>query len=277
MIPWHRLFGLALRDLFTNSPWMVELERDLSLKKQLLDVVILRKRPGTFVGRLPDGLDNLSDHNLLSYRSLHDALDDWVLKELTSYYVNYRKQVSERGDLLPESAFRLYGISTRYPEKLAREVQLASVSDGVYEVVRGTDRITVIVLNEIPREEHNSLWLLFSGVPETVRFGAGHYRQRTPDMSTIFKELYLSYDLEGVSMPYTIEDFRRDAAREMMERLSPVERQELVKRFSPEERLRGLSEEAIEAYLKKIHEQPKKRQAARRKRGGNGRSPKAKS
>jgi hypothetical protein len=113
---------------------------------------------------LPDGLENLSDHNLLSYRSLHDALDDWVLKELSSYYVNYRKQVSPRNDLLPESAFRPYGISTRYPEKLAREIRLDQVRDGIYEVVRGTDRIIVIVVNEIPREEHNSLWLLFSGV-----------------------------------------------------------------------------------------------------------------
>ena len=56
---WHRLFGLMLMDFFTNSPFTVELEKDLSLKKQLLDVVILRKE-GSFAQRLPDGLDNLA-------------------------------------------------------------------------------------------------------------------------------------------------------------------------------------------------------------------------
>ena len=40
---WHRLFGLLLTDFFAGSPFVVELEKDLSIKKQLLDVVILRK------------------------------------------------------------------------------------------------------------------------------------------------------------------------------------------------------------------------------------------
>jgi FtsH-binding integral membrane protein len=45
MINWHRLFGLALIHFFTNSPFIVELEKDLSLMRQFLDVVILRKQP----------------------------------------------------------------------------------------------------------------------------------------------------------------------------------------------------------------------------------------
>jgi DNA-binding NarL/FixJ family response regulator len=40
------------------------LEQDLSLKKQLLDVVILRREEGPFSGRLPDGLEDLARHNL---------------------------------------------------------------------------------------------------------------------------------------------------------------------------------------------------------------------
>jgi hypothetical protein len=35
MIDWHRLFGLALYDFFTGSPYVVELEKDLSMKRQL--------------------------------------------------------------------------------------------------------------------------------------------------------------------------------------------------------------------------------------------------
>ena len=49
MANWHRLFGLVLTDFFTGSPYIVELEKDLSLKKQLLDVVIIQKECGAFI------------------------------------------------------------------------------------------------------------------------------------------------------------------------------------------------------------------------------------
>jgi len=110
MINWHRLFGLALTDFFTDSEWVVELEKDLSLKKQLLDVVILRKGKKKKDAILPDGLDNLKKYNLLSYKSLSEPFDDRALKELTGHYVNYRKQISSSfNDLLPEENFQLYG------------------------------------------------------------------------------------------------------------------------------------------------------------------------
>ena len=125
MIYWHRLFGLALTDFFADSPYIVELEKDLSLRQQFLDVVILKKHPGTFTGPLPDGLDNLAEHNLLSYKSFQEPLDDWTLDELLGHFVNYRKQVSPaRSTLLPKIAFRLYGVSTRFPQKLAEQVSL---------------------------------------------------------------------------------------------------------------------------------------------------------
>src|SRR6266699_4454307 len=119
---WHRLFGLLLTDFFAGSPFVVELEKDLSMKKQLLDVVILRKGKGRFAGRLPDGLDNLATHNLITFKSYQEALDDWALKELTGHYVNYRKQVSPSlQQLLPEEEFRLYAVCARFPRNLASQ------------------------------------------------------------------------------------------------------------------------------------------------------------
>ena len=57
---WHRLFGLTLTDVFQDTPWRVELEKDLALQRQLLDVVIIeRTAPGGAAADLPDGLDNL--------------------------------------------------------------------------------------------------------------------------------------------------------------------------------------------------------------------------
>jgi hypothetical protein len=61
---WHRLFGLLLTDFFSGSPFVVEVERDLSVQQQLLDVAIVRRGRGRFNGRLPDGLEGLRPHNL---------------------------------------------------------------------------------------------------------------------------------------------------------------------------------------------------------------------
>jgi len=63
---WHRHFGLLLTDFFTGSPFVVELEKDLSIKQQFLDVVIIRKRKGRFAECLPDGLEDLADHKTYS-------------------------------------------------------------------------------------------------------------------------------------------------------------------------------------------------------------------
>src|SRR5438552_12321423 len=79
---WHRLFGLLLIDYFSGSPFIVEVERDLSEQQQLLDVVIVRRGRGRFTGRLPDGLGDLGEHNLITFKSHHEALDDWTVGEL---------------------------------------------------------------------------------------------------------------------------------------------------------------------------------------------------
>ena len=108
---WHRLFGLLLTDFFTGLPFVVEVERDLSQQQQLLDVVILRHGRGRIVIRLPDGLDGLAAHNLVTFKSHREALDAWAMKELIGHYVAYRKLVSpSTGELLAEDRFRLYAV-----------------------------------------------------------------------------------------------------------------------------------------------------------------------
>ena len=259
MMDWHRLFGLALLDYFSDSPWKVELEIDLSWKQQFLDMTIIRRGQGIFSERLPDGLEDMADYNLLTYRSMHQPLDDWVLKELTGHFVNYRKLVSPSLEaLLPEEAFRLYGISTRYPNKLSGQVELKPRQAGVYEVRRGTDVIRIIVLNEVAEEAHNSIWQLFSAVPERVRRVAAAYRPRSRDISTLLYQLFEKYQQEGVVMPYTMEDFRRDFTREHLhlltaeERLQGLAAEERLRGLPAEERLKELSLEEIRAYLARL-------------------------
>src|SRR5947199_1349544 len=143
---WHRLFGLLLTDFFTGSPFTVEVERDLSQQQQFLDVIILRRGRKRFAGRLPDGLEDLAAHNLVSFKSHHEALDGWAMKELVGHYVAYRKLVSPSPSaLLPEEQFRLYAVCARRPQQLSQQVPWQERQAAVYDCAWGTDTVRVIV------------------------------------------------------------------------------------------------------------------------------------
>src|SRR5256885_12005290 len=143
---WHRLFGLLLSDFFTGSPFTVEVERDLSEQQQLLDVVILRRGRGRFHGRLPDGLNGLAEHNLITFKSHREALDGWAMKELVGHYVAYRKLVSPSpSELLPEDRFRMYAVCARFPHNLSGQVPWQVQRAGVYDCRRGLDVVSVVV------------------------------------------------------------------------------------------------------------------------------------
>lgn len=250
---WHRLFGLILIDLFTNSPYKVELEKDLSLKQQRLDVVIIRKEAGTFQGRLPDGLDNLADHNLISFKSYQEAFDAWTIKELIGHYVNYRKQTAPAKDeLLPEEDFRLYGVSARYPTQLAAQVDLEELQPGVLQCRWGTDLVRILVLRDLPEEEHNAPLHLFSAVPEKIQYGQGHYHQHSPQTSGLIGQLLKYYSEEGFPMSYTMEDFRREVKKEFLETLTPEERLEIIQKASVQELLEGLSPQELAKFVQGI-------------------------
>src|SRR5947208_5420594 len=174
------------------------MEKDLSLKQQLLDVVLIRKGPGALPCRLPDGFEDLAAHNLVSFKSYKEALDGWALNELVGHYVNYRKQVSpSMQDLLPETDFRLFAVSVRFPQGLARQVALTPVQPGVYEVRHFTGVIRLVVVHELPQEEHNALLHLFSARTDLLRYGAEHYRQRSEETSTLLLQLLQRYRLEA--------------------------------------------------------------------------------
>jgi hypothetical protein len=263
---WHRLFGLLLMDFFTDSPFEVDVEKDLSVQEQRLDVIIVRKRKGKFAGRLPDGLEDLVNHNLITFKSHQDTLDDWTLKELTSHYVTYRKLLTPRNEpLLPESDFRLYAVASRFPHNLSREVPWQRLREGVYECRRGTDAIRVVVTGQLPREEHNAPLHLFSASTEQASYGAQHYQLRSETTSSLLYELFQGYRKEGLAVSYTMADFRRDFMKEHLKELPPDERREVLEVLSPEERLEGLSpekrleglsQEEIEAFLNKLKGEP---------------------
>ena len=251
---WHRLFGLTLTDVFSDTPWRVELEKDLAMQRQLLDVVIIEQTaPEGLSVDLPDGLDHLRAHNLLTYKSKQEPLDGWALHELIGHYVNYRKLISPKPGLLPEADFQLYAVATRYPQGLARSCSLQPTDrPGVYDLSWGTSMIRLIVLNAIAQHPRNAAWELFSTQQDRIRHGAAHYRPHRSGTWDLLYRLYLIHLLEDPGMADTIEEYVREIRQQFLHSLTPEERvavldqlppEDVFKHFTPEERLRGLGPE----------------------------------
>jgi hypothetical protein len=228
-------------------------------------VVVVRRRPGRFAARLPDGLGGLRAHNLITFKSHREALDGWAMKELVGHYVAYRKLVSRSpSELLAEDRFGLYAVAARFPQNLSGQVPWQAVQAGVYDCRWGTDTVRVVVAGELPRAAHNAPLHLFSASPELVGFGGTTYRRRSEGTSALLIQLFEGFEAEGFSMPYTMEDFNRQFAREHFRRLTPEQQQEALRTLSPEgrqellqslpteERLAGLSPKQIREYLERL-------------------------
>jgi hypothetical protein len=241
---WHRLFGLLLTDFFTGSPFVVEVERDLSVQQQRLDVVIVRRGRGRFAGRLPDGLEGLRRHNLLSFKSHHEALDGWAMKELVHHDVAYRKLVSPSpSELLPDEQFGLYAVAARFPHNLSGQVPWQRVQAGVYDCRWGTDTIRVVVAGELPPEAHNAPLHLFSASPDLVGLGRSAYQRRSANTSALLGQLFERLRGEGFAVSFTMEDFQRQYVKEHFPQLTPEEQEEVLRSLPPERRLAGLPPE----------------------------------
>jgi hypothetical protein len=277
---WHRLFGLLLTDFFTGSPFRVEVERDLSVQQQLLDVTIVRRGRGRFAGRLPDGLEGLRSHNLMTFKSRHEALDSFAMKELVGADVAYRKLVSPSPSrLLPDDQFGLYAVAARFPHNLSGQIPWQRAQQGVYDCRWGTDTIRVVVVGELPQEAHNAPLHLFSAVPNLVEFGGRSYERRSEQTSRLLNQLFEMLREEGFAMPFTMEDFNRkyikehfaqltpQERKEALQSLAPEERKEVLEALPPEERLAGLSPEQIRQYLDRLNaERPAAPHKTRRKK-----------
>jgi hypothetical protein len=258
---WHRAFGIALMDVFAEAPWTVELELEMALKSQLLDVAIIEAAGQGEATQpeadLPDGLENLRAHNLLTYKSHHEALTAWVLDELTGHYVNYRKQRPDSGGKRhPPEAFGLYAVATRYPGQLTRAHRLHPTAwDGIYDLPWGGHVVRVIVLNRIEPHPRNAAWELFASEQDRIRQGLEHYRARQERARgghrELLEHLYRLYRREEAEMAYTMEQFLRETHEMVIDEAIRNDPEAILKRFDPEDRLKGLDPATIEAWLAK--------------------------
>jgi hypothetical protein len=120
---------------------------------------------------------------------------------------------------------------------------------------------------------------LFSASPELVAFGSRTYQRRSADTSALLVQLFEKFRVEGLAMSYTMEDFRRQFAkehfgeltpqeqREALQRLSPDALREFLQAMSPEELLAGLSEEQVRRLSEQLATgRPGQPRKSRRKR-----------
>ncbi|MGF1581279.1 MAG: magnesium transporter MgtE N-terminal domain-containing protein [Gemmataceae bacterium] len=231
---WHRLFGLILTDFFDGSPFRVETELDVSKVEQFIDVVVIRKEMGKVDLPLPDGMEDLAPHNIISFKSYQEGFTSWSAKELIAYYVNYRKQLSD--PMLPEDRFRLFAVCARFPRDLGARVTLEEVQPGVYDCDLGIERIRVIVISRLPQESQNALLQLFSAQAEQVQFAQQHYQQRSARTSSLLQQLLTRYQEEGVPMPVDLDKWVAEFRKEQFIKMDPKERSELVLSLAAEER-----------------------------------------
>ncbi|WP_211942383.1 hypothetical protein [Cylindrospermopsis raciborskii] len=248
---------------FYNSPYEVEVEKDLTIRKQLLDIIIIKRYKDSGFNLYPAGLENMSKHNLISYKSIHESFTVWSLMELIGHYVNYRKQTSKSlSNLLPEEDYRLYGLTTHEPTQLMGRLKWKTVSEGVYDIECVTMNVRLIVLSKIPKSANNELWRLFSARAEVVEEAISHYQEsyRKSEYSILMQQLYEFYLKEKLPMTYTLEQFKKDFVishlREIpteevfkqysLEEIKQYSPKELLKQYSPQDLVEGLSPETLQ-------------------------------
>lgn len=144
---------------------------------------------------------------------------------------------------MPEERFHLYAVCSREPDTLAKQIKLHPVRQGVYDCWRGTDRFRIVVANRLPQTANNAPLHLFAASGQQVEFGATHYRLRSDSTSTLIRRLFEGYEVEGLKMPYTLEDFYREFIQ--------THADEILEMLPPERRVKGLSAAELERLLEK--------------------------
>ena len=205
MIEWHHIFGMALTDLFTDSKYRVEVEKELKMN-QFLDILVVEEQTGNAISELPDGFEDLSKYNLITYKSLRQPLDSWSLDELICYYVLYRKLVSPSLDnLMPTDQFRLFGISTRYPQNLSQIEHLEYVKNGIYRLIRGEFEISILVLSRMPLNQRDAIWNMFATKQKQIQFGLENSRWKSNDFKqSVINILFQKYQSENIILCHTL-------------------------------------------------------------------------
>ncbi len=258
LLAWHRLLGLILKDFFFGTRFEVELEKDLSEQQQLADIVVLEdtgsELPKPPPRELPDGMEFLKETNVISFKSLNEAFDRFALLELGAHGVALAKlHAKDDWKAYLDKKMTLFALTTRRPTTgtMAKLMKNTAKND-VFKVDLLGFRVIVIVLSKAPKSKRNAIWNLFSGRPNLMQFGARNYRWKRRPVLGIFRRLYQKFKLEGIEMPYTLDDFVREHYPAELKEMPRKKRLEILAELPVNERLEGISAEELRERLKAL-------------------------
>jgi hypothetical protein len=271
-IPWHKLLGQALEDALTGQPYQVSTEEELALRSQRLDVLIIEQgESSNTTGRpaedCPDGLEDLTKHNLLSFKAADAPFSAWFAEELLSHAVTYRKVASLRAlgkrpsdpdqpleepkkdyRLLPAEDFRCYAVTTRFPRQLVKQLHPGSCQKtekaGIYRLRFGARDLRLIVINQLEPHPRNAPLGLFATDEARWRAAFASYRSHS-DIGIHLHNLIGYFRLGEGYMAYTQEDMHRDAREWLKGVLTKFDPEDVLQCYAPEDRLKGLAPDVV--------------------------------
>lgn len=250
MAIWHRIFGTLLMDRCRNSTVQAQLELDTSQVRQLLDCLLLYAPSHLGHPSLPDGFEPLSTYTLISFKSHQDIVNDFALRELIAHGIGYQKyqETLQKEPFAPKS-LTLVMISARYPRALAQKLPFTKLGHGIYSISYGLTPIRLLVTSRMRLVPHNAPLLAVSAEARRIAYAASVLSEETDIARGMLSRALKQYKLEGLDMPYTLEDAKRELIDFYVSEATPEQRlkglapEELSKRLSPEQRLKGLAPE----------------------------------
>ena len=86
---------------------------------------------------------------------------------------------------------------------------------GVYDTLRGTDTIRLVVASEVEEAERDASRCCYSALcRKSFSWARNTLRSVFAKPARLLNDLFHHYQIEGLDMPYTMADYRRDIVRE---------------------------------------------------------------
>ena len=158
----HRIAGLVLEPVLARLGFETDTEIDVSLQKQMIDLICVRREMMVEVTLPPiywQVFGKLNEHNLISFKSYSESFNAQALEEFYGHLTNYCKAKKVR-----RVEVNLYIITNHYPKALLEPLHtkglLEEVKAGeVYDLTMSTLKPVRFI---VCQESDNLVLALFS-------------------------------------------------------------------------------------------------------------------
>ncbi len=243
---WHRILGVLFYDAFEGTSFDVKVEFDVAVTPKMVDIVIQAKKGSLpFAPRVADGIEELREHNLFTFKSHQETFTAKTLEELVGYYSGYLKTLAPlKKKELDRELVRLFAISTRRPSDVLDNPKIPStfVTDGVYDLEYGVTPMRLIVINELEHRRENANLLLFSNIKGNVQYGMKEHQLGESKYKSLIARLLNRYEEEGDKEMANLLNPTEDDVIELWAQRESA-RKKFLKKVSTEDRLEGIPTE----------------------------------